>query len=445
MTTVSTSAMRQRSAAIQTSDEVRRVYTKVTRRIIPFLFICYVFAYLDRVNIGFAALQMKLDLGFSDAVYGLGAGIFFLGYFLLEVPSNLLLEKIGARKTLMRIMVVWGVISASCAFITSPTQFYVARFLLGAFEAGFFPGIVLYLTYWYPPMMRGKIITLFMSAIAVSGIIGGPLSGWIMANLSDTSGLGGWQWLFLIEAVPSVILGVLVIFVLADKPADARWLSAREKDVVIREVGTTDSHGHDHSFLKTLRDPRLYALSIIYFTIAAGLYIISFWLPEMVRSYHVTNPLHIGILTAIPYLVTSVGMVIIGRHSDKTRERRWHIALGMIVAAIGLVAVTFVHTSLPIALTVLSITALGVLTAMPLFWTIPTSYLSSSGSAGGIAVINSIGLIGGFASPSMLGWVKTTTGSLDFGLYTFAAALVIGAVLLLAAMPQRLLREEVRH
>jgi nitrate/nitrite transporter NarK len=213
---------------------------------------------------------------------------------------------------------------------------------------------------------------------------------------------------------------------------------------VTREVGTTDT-GHDHSFLKTLRDPRLYALSIIYFAIAAGLYIISFWLPEMVRSYHVTNTLHIGILTAIPYLVTSIGMVIIGRHSDKTRERRWHVALGMIVAAVGLVAVTFVHTSLPIALIVLSITALGVLTAMPLFWTIPTSYLSSSSSAGGIAVINSIGLIGGFASPSMLGWVKTTTGSLDFGLYTFAAALAIGAVLLLAAMPQRLLREEVRH
>ncbi|TPQ35306.1 MFS transporter [Cupriavidus pinatubonensis] len=443
MTTISTSAARQRTADIHSSDEVRSVYAKVTRRIIPFLFICYVFAYLDRVNIGFAALQMKHDLGFSDAVYGLGAGIFFIGYFLFEVPSNLLLEKIGARKTMMRIMVVWGVISASFAFITSPTQFYVARFFLGAFEAGFFPGIVLYLTYWFPPAMRGKIITLFMSAIAVSGIIGGPLSGWIMTNLSDTSGLHGWQWLFIIEAVPSVILGVLVLFVLADKPADASWLSAREQEVVAREVGATDPHGHDHSFLKTLRDPRLYALSVVYFTIAAGLYIISFWLPEMVRSYHVTNPLHIGILTMIPYLITTVGMVVVGKHSDKTRERRWHVALGMIVAAMGLVAVTFVHSSLPVALAVLSITTLGVLTAMPLFWTIPTSYLSSSGAAGGIAVINSIGLIGGFASPSMLGLVKTTTGSLDYGLYTFAAALVLGAVLLLAAMPQHLLREEI--
>jgi len=441
MTTVSTSAAQPGVTPVHTNDEVRRAYSKVTWRIIPFLFICYVFAYLDRVNIGFAALQMKQDLGFSDAVYGLGAGIFFIGYFLLEVPSNLLLEKIGARKTLMRIMILWGVISGSFAFVTTPTQFYAARFLLGAFEAGFFPGIVLYLTYWYPPMMRGKIITLFMSAIAVSGIIGGPMSGWIMSNMSQTSGLDGWQWLFLIEAIPSIIFGFLVIFVLADKPADARWLSAREKEVVAHEVGNAGTHGHDESFLKTLRDPRLYALSIIYFTIAAGLYIISFWLPEMVRSYHVTDPFRIGMLTAIPYLTTTVGMVFIGRHSDKTRERRWHVALGMLVAAAGLVAVTYVHDSLTVALVVLSITTLGILTAMPLFWTIPTSYLSSASAAGGIAVINSIGLIGGFASPSVLGWVKTTTGSLDYGLYTFAAALVIGAGLLLAAMPQRLLQE----
>ncbi len=445
MTTLSTSAARAGSAPVHTSDEVRRAHSKVTWRIIPFLFVCYVFAYLDRVNIGFAALQMKQDLGFSDAVYGLGAGVFFVGYFLFEVPSNLLLEKIGARKTLMRIMVIWGLISACFVFVRTPMQFYVARFLLGAFEAGFFPGIVLYLTYWYPPMMRGKIITLFMSAIAVSGVIGGPLSGWIMANLNGTSGLAGWQWLFIIEAAPSVVLGILVIFVLADKPADARWLSAREKEVIIHEVGATGAQGHGHSFLKTLGDPRLYALSIIYFTIAAGLYIISFWLPAMVRSYNVTNPLSIGILTAIPYLITTAGMIIIGRHSDRTRERRWHVALGMIVAAIGLVAVTFVHSSLTIALIVLSVTTMGILTAMPLFWTIPTSYLSSSGSAGGIAVINSIGLIGGFASPSVLGWVKTSTGSLDHGLYTFAATLVIGAVLLLAAMPQRLLREDIRH
>jgi D-galactonate transporter len=417
----------------------------VTRRIIPFLFICYVFAYLDRVNIGFAALQMKGDLGFSDAVYGLGAGIFFIGYFLFEVPSNLLLEKIGARKTLMRIMVVWGAISASFVFTKTPAQFYVARFLLGAFEAGFFPGIVLYLTYWYPPMMRGKIITLFMSAIAVSGVVGGPLSGWIMAGLSGSSGLAGWQWLFIIEAIPSIVLGVLVIFVLSDKPSVARWLSDREKELVIHEVGAAGTRGHHHSFLNTLRDPRLYALSIIYFTIAAGLYIISFWLPAMVRGYNVTDPLYIGILTAIPYLVTTVGMVFIGKHSDKTRERRWHVALGMVVAAIGLVAVTFVHSSLVLALIVLSVTTLGVLTAMPLFWTIPTSYLSSSGSAVGLAVINSIGLIGGFVSPSVLGWVNKSTGSLNNGLYTFAAALVIGALLLLAVIPQRLLTDEVRR
>jgi D-galactonate transporter len=445
MTSVFTTEQQPDSVPVHTNDEIWRAYSKVTWRIIPFLFICYVFAYLDRVNIGFAALQMKQELGFSDAVYGVGAGIFFIGYFLFEVPSNLLLEKIGARKTLMRIMVVWGVVSASFIFVRTPNQFYIGRFFLGAFEAGFFPGIVVYLTYWYPPAMRGKIITLFMSAIAVSGVIGGPLSGWIMANLNATFGLDGWQWLFLIEAVPSFVLGILVFIVLADKPGDARWLSSREREVIVHQVNTAGMHHAGDTFLKSLRDPRLYAMSLVYFTIAAGLYIISFWLPTMVRSYNVADPLKVGILTAVPYLFTIVAMIVIGRHSDKTRERRWHVALGMIVAAIGLLVVTFVHGSLVVAMIVLSITTMGILTAMPLFWTIPTSYLSSASNAGGIAVINSVGLIGGFASPSVLGWVKTSTGSLNYGLYTFAAALVIGAILLLTAMPQRLLREEGRR
>ncbi|GAB7533917.1 MFS transporter [Burkholderia sp. 3C] len=442
MTIVRSSTSASAATDTGTRSDIRAVYAKVTRRLVPFLFICYVFAYLDRVNIGFAALSMKDDLGFSDTVYGLGAGIFFLGYVLFEVPSNLLLEKIGARKTMMRIMVVWGLVSISFVFVRTPLQFYFARFLLGTFEAGFFPGIVLYLTYWYPPAMRGKIITMFMSAIAVSGVIGGPLSGWIMANLGQLHGLADWQWLFIIEGIPSVALGILVLFVLADRPADANWLTEGEKQIVMETVkGAKPVGERDHSFGSTLRDPRLYLLSIVYFTIAAGLYIISFWLPTMVRSFHVSDPLQIGVLTAIPYLITAICMVLVGRHSDKTRERRWHVALGMIVAAVGLVAVTLVHTSLTIALCILTVTAIGVLSAMPVFWTIPTSYLSNSGAAGGLAVINCIGLIGGFASPSLLGWIKTETGRLDFGLYVFAVALVAAAALLIVTMPRHLLRE----
>ncbi|OAJ56014.1 MFS transporter [Paraburkholderia ginsengiterrae] len=436
MATTSTTSVSERF----TRDELSSVYRKVTWRIIPFLFICYVFAYLDRVNIGFAALQMKQDLNFSDAVYGLGAGMFFVGYFLFEVPSNLLLEKIGARKTLMRIMVVWGLISGSFPFIHTPVQFYIARFLLGAFEAGFFPGVVLYLTYWYPGAMRGKIIAIFMSAIAVAGIIGGPLSGWVMGHMNGVYGWEGWQWMFAIEAVPSVVLGLLTIVALADKPQHAKWLTHREQQMVIESIATTSADA-EHSFTMALRDPRLYVMSFVYFTIAAGIYVISFWLPTMIRNYGVNDPVQIGILTAIPYIVGAVGMVLISKNSDKTGERRWHTALCMLGGGVGLVAATFVPGNLTLALCALSLATTCILTTMPVFWTIPTSYLSGTAAAGGVALINSIGLLGGFVSPSVIGWLKTVTGSLTYGLYTFSTVLTVGAVVLLAGMPARLLRK----
>lgn len=419
-------------------NESKEIYAKVTRNIIPFLFICYVFAYLDRVNIGFAALQMKQDLNFSDAVYGFGAGVFFVGYFLFEVPSNLLLVKIGARKTLMRIMVVWGLISGSFAFIHTPLQFYIARFFLGAFEAGFFPGVVLYLTYWYPSAMRGKMIALFMSAIAVAGIVGGPLSGWIMTHMSGVYGFTGWQWMFLIEAVPSVVMGLLTLVILVDYPEKAKWLSPHERQVVSQGVAASSSDS-EHSFGKALRDPRLYVLALVYFTIAAGIYVISFWLPTMIRNYGVDDPWRIGVLTAIPYLVGAVGMVLISKNSDRTMERRWHTAACMILGGAGLVAATLVPNNLVLALCALTVATTCILTTMPVFWTMPTSYLSGTAAAGGIAMINSIGLIGGFVSPSVIGWLKTATGSLTSGLYIFSGVLVVGAVLLLYGFPARLI------
>jgi D-galactonate transporter len=429
------------------TDEATSVYRKVNLRLIPFLFICYVAAYLDRINIGFAQLQMKQDLGFSDAVYGLGAGIFFFGYALFEVPSNLLLEKIGARKTLIRILVLWGLTSAGMMLVSTPTQLYVARFLLGLFEAGFFPGIILYFTYWYPTRMRARIIALFMSGMAVAGIIGGPLSGWIMNDLAGVNGWKGWQWMFLLEGLPSVFLGVLAWFLLCDRPAEARWLSAHEKDLIDRTLQRDRQAlgpAHHGSLRQALRDPTIYILAFAYFTFIAGTYVITFWLPTMVKSFGISNPLEIGALTAIPYLIGAIGMVVLGKHSDRTGERRWHCAGAAFLGGAGLVAASFLTGHLAAALVALSFATIGIFATMPLFWSIPTAYLSSSAAAGGIALINSLGLVGGFVSPFVIGWVKASTGSVNYGLYIVTGLMVAGAIALLFGVSAKALQERPR-
>lgn len=427
------------------SIERSRVYTKVNLRLIPFLFICYVAAYLDRINIGFAQLQMKADLGFSDAVYGLGAGIFFFGYALFEVPSNLLLVKIGARKTLLRIMVLWGLTSAGMMFVTTPAQLYCARFLLGLFEAGFFPGIILYFTYWYPSGMRARIVALFMSGMAVAGIVGGPLSGWIMNDMAGINGWSGWQWMFLLEGIPAVLLGVMAWFVLPDRPGDARWLSAGEKDLIentLQQDRSTLGPSPHGSLRDAMRDPKIYILAFAYFTFIAGTYVITFWLPTIVKSFGIADPLRIGLLTAIPYLIGAVGMVVLGKSSDRTRERRWHAAGAAFLGGAGLVAATLLSGNLAMALVALSFAAIGILATMPLFWAMPTAYLSGPAAAGGIALINSLGLIGGFVSPFVIGWFKTTTGSVNGGLYFVTVLMVLGAVALLLGIPAKALREK---
>lgn len=430
------------------TDEATSIYRKVNLRLIPFLFICYVAAYLDRINIGFAQLQMKQDLGFSDAVYGLGAGIFFFGYALFEVPSNLLLEKIGARKTLVRILVLWGLTSAGMMLVSTPTQLYVARFLLGLFEAGFFPGIILYFTYWYPTRMRARIIALFMSGMAVAGIIGGPLSGWIMNDLASVNGWKGWQWMFLLEGLPSVFLGVLAWFLLCDRPAKARWLSAHEKDLINRTLQRDRQAlglAHHGSLRQALRDPTIYILAFAYFTFIAGTYVITFWLPTMVRSFGISNPLEIGVLSAIPYLIGAIGMVVLGKHSDRTGERRWHCAGAAFLGGAGLVAASFLAGHLAAALVALSFATIGIFATMPLFWSIPTAYLSSSAAAGGIALINSLGLVGGFVSPFVIGWVKASTGSVNYGLYFVTGLMVLGAIALLLGVSAKALQQPARR
>lgn len=417
------------------------IYARISWRLLPLLFACYVLAYLDRINVGFAQLQMKSDLAFSDAVYGLGAGIFFVGYFLFEVPSNLLLQKIGARKTITRIMVMWGLISMGMSLVYAPWSFYLMRFLLGIFEAGFFPGIILYLTYWYPARYRARAIAVFSSAFAVAGVIGGPLSGWIMNDMAGHWGLEGWRWMFILEGLPTCLLGIVVYFYLDDKPTLANWLSEDEKRTVQGEINAENASGPSKhglsSYLVAMRDPKIYVLSLSWFFFVCGIYMMSFWLPTIVQEMGVSDPLHIGFLTAIPFTVATVGTILIGMHSDRRLERRWHCALPAILAGAALIGLTFAHGDVHISFVLLSLASLGIVTTVPLFWAILSEYLKGTAAAGGIAFVNSLGLIGGFACPFALGWIKTSTGSLDLGNWIVGSGMALGGILILIAVRPR--------
>ncbi|SAK64473.1 MFS transporter [Caballeronia ptereochthonis] len=422
-------------AAPHSLATVNATYRRITWRLIPFLFVCYVAAYLDRINIGFAQIQMRNDLGFSDAVYGLGAGIFFAGYFLFEVPSNLVLERIGARKTLIRIMLLWGLTSAGMMFVKSPTTFYIMRFMLGVFEAGFFPGMIFYLTYWYPAERRGRVMALFLTAVAMAGVLGGPVSGWALNRLDGLHGLQGWQWLFLVEGLPSCLLGIAAYFHLDDNPREARWLSDAEKTIVRHQLDKERDAGSPfdrHGFGGALKSGRIYALAFVWFTFICGVYAISFWLPALIRGAGVTDAYSIGMLSAIPYGVAVLTMVLVSRHSDRTRERRWHTAACALIGAAALSAIAGTGSDLTLALACISVATACIFTLQPLFWAIATDFLAGTRAAAGtIAFINSLGLLGGFASPSMLGFVKTVTGSLNNGLYVVSALLVTGALITL--------------
>ena len=428
-------------------DAASAVYAKVTWRIVPLLFLCYILAYLDRINIGFAQLQMKTDLGFTDAIYGLGAGIFFLGYFLFEVPSNILLTRIGARKTITRIMVVWGLISASMAFIHAPWLFYTLRFLLGAFEAGFFPGIILYLMFWYPGGYRGRVIAIFSSASAFAGVIGGPLSGWIMNDLTGAGGLAGWQWLFILEGIPTTLLGIFVFLYLDDRPGEANWLTMGEKALISMNLEAEQSRkagggGHGLASLRSvLGHPMLYLFALAWFCFICGIYMISFWLPTLVKGLGVASPLRIGLLTAIPFGLATAGMILIAMHSDKTLERRWHCAIPAFLGALGLVGLNYAGGSPIASFALLSLASVCVFSTVPMLWSIPTAYLKGPGAAPAIALINSLGLLGGFVSPFTLGWIRTSTGSLAWGNWLTAGLLCLGGIVILASVRPGMLRE----
>ncbi len=409
-------------------------YRKVTWRLLPLLFLCYVLAYLDRVNVGFAKLQMQKDLGFSDTVYGIGAGVFFIGYFLFEVPSNLILERVGARIWIARIMILWGLLSSATMFVSGETSFYVLRFALGVAEAGFFPGIILYLTYWYTRTHRARMVAGFMTAITLSGVIGGPVSGFILSRLSGASGLAGWQWLYLLEGLPSIVVGLLVLSLLDDGPSKAKWLSEEERQFLIRRVEEeeelkTAEGVRPHRLVDAFRSGKLWLFAVIYFCVVMGLYGISFWLPSILEDTMTSDPWHIGLLTAVPWAAAAVVMVLVGRHSDRTGERRWHTALPALIAGAAFAASAIPGISALPSFAALAVATCGVMAAVSCFWSLPTAFLSGTAAAAGIAWINSLGNLAGYVSPFVVGTVRDRTGSMSAALLVLAASLVAAGLL----------------
>ena len=412
-------------------------YLKVTWRLIPFLLVCYIIAYLDRVNVGFAKLQMQNALGFSDVVYGLGAGMFFIGYFIFEVPSNIILHRVGARRWIARIMVTWGLISGSMMFVQTEMQFYVMRFLLGVAEAGFFPGIILYLTYWYPAQRRGRIISLFMTGIPLAGVIGGPLSGWIMKSWDQVGGYQGWQWMFLLEALPAVFVGFMVYWYLDDRITDAKWLSESERQMLAQRIDEEDQSKEHMPVSAVFKNKRVWVMSAIYFSLAMSLYGVSFWLPTLIKGMGATDNLQIGLLSAIPWSAGVLSMLWFGRSADKHKERRWHVVIPMLMAATGLVLSVLLASNVYLSFAALILACMGIVSGIPLFWSLPTSFLAGAGAAAGIAAINSIANLAGFVAPYVVGWLKQVTQSTDSGMYLLAVVLLIGAAITLT-IPSKL-------
>ena len=406
-------------------------YLKVTWRLIPLLLLCYIVAYLDRVNVGFAKLQMAGELGFSDAVYGLGAGMFFIGYFFFEVPSNIILHRVGARVWIARIMVTWGIVSGGMMFIQTETQFYVMRFLLGLAEAGFFPGIILYLTYWYPSHRRARIVSMFMTGIPLAGVIGGPLSGWIMKSWDQVNGLHGWQWMFLLEAIPSVLIGVVVYFYLDDRITSAKWLKDEERDLLQKRIEEEESDKEHVPMMQVFKSGRMWTMSAIYFTMAMSLYGVSFWLPTIIKGMGVTDNFEIGMLSSLPWIAAVFSMLLFARSADKMRERRWHVIVPMLMGSTGLILSVLLSSNHYLSFAALILACMGIVSAIPLFWSLPTAFLVGAGAAAGIAAINSIANLAGFLAPYLVGWLKQLTSSTDSGMYMLAAALVIGAAITL--------------
>lgn len=414
---------------------------KITWRIVPFVMFAYFIAFFDRINIGFAALTMNQDLGFSSTVFGIGAGMFFIGYFLTDIPSNIILQKVGPRIWLARIMVSWGAIAACMMFVETATGFYILRFLLGVAEAGFFSGIILYLSTWFPVKRRAQVIAFFMAAAPISAMLGSPLAGTIL-SLHGALGLKGWQLMFLIDAVAAIILGVFTLFYLNDRPEKNRWLSQKETEWLITTLAQERSgQGHQAktSIWKGLTDARVLTLAVVYFGTSAGLYSLNIWSPQFIKSFGLST-FQIGFVNAIPAALSVVAMILWAKHSDKTKERTWHVVSACLLACVGFILAGSVH-SLPLAIFALILANIGISSCKPPLWSIPSLFLNGPAAAAGLAAINSIGNLGGFAGPAVIGWLKETTGDFSLALYCVAGMLVVSALLTLSIEINRKRRE----
>ena len=406
-----------------------RAIRKITWRLIPFLMLLYFVAFLDRINVGFAALTMNKDIGLTSQMFGLGSGIFFLGYFAFEVPSTIILHKVGARFWIGRVMITWGLVSVAMAFTRGPVSFYVLRFLLGLAEAGFFPGIILYLSYWFPSNHRSAVTAMFMAAAPAAGLIGSPVSGALM-QLNGLLSLRGWQWLFLVEGIPALVLGVITFRFLTDRPADAEWLTEDERDwlsqaILQEQVAITDPRSH--SVWRALADWKVLALSLAYFGTSAGLYTIGFWAPLIVKGLGF-SVLKVGFLVAIPNLIAVIGMVLWSRNSDRTGERYWHAAIACLIGAVGMAMAAGAGSSAILAIAGLSLTAFGVSAAKPPLWSLPTTFFAGTAAAASIGLINSLGTLGGFAGPYMIGSTNGANEHFSRGLYLVGGTLIVSAV-----------------
>ena len=421
------------------ADPIHALYHKITWKLIPFLCFCYLAAYLDRINIGFAKLQMQDQLQFSETAFGLGAGLFFVGYILFEVPSNLILERVGARIWIARIMITWGLLSACTLLVTSTTQFYVLRFLLGVAEAGFLPGVLYYLTTWFPTHRRGRVIALFMIGLPLSSVIGGPLSGWIMGHFDQIGGLRGWQWLFLLEALPSVLLGVLAFWALPNTYHQAKWLSAEEKALLQQQLHA-DASQASHSprrFRDGFFNIKVWMLGGIDFSILLSAYAMGFWMPTLIRNAGISDTFHIGLLTALPSVAALAGMLLIGASSDKYRERRWHIIVPFLVGAVAMASSTFFTHNVVATVALFAVASAAILGAVPVFFSLPATFLTGTAAATGFALACSLANIAGLVSNSLMGLAIDVTGSSAGAMWFFAGSLVLSCLLVIA-LPAKL-------
>jgi MFS family permease len=428
----------QRATASELTETQRSALNKAAWRLLPLLTIAYLFNYFDRTVVGFAALTMNRDIGLSASQFGFGAGLLFITYCLFEIPSNLVLYRVGPRRWLARIMITWGLISAATAFVVGPYSFYTARLLLGAAEAGYFVGVTYYLAAWFPPLIRTRMLAWFLVGIPLSTVIGGPLAG-LLLQLDGIWGLAGWQWLFLGVSLPCVVFGIITYALLTDRPQDAHWLSLAERDALVGMLTAETRERPKSEFWAAVRDPRVLTLAGVQFCFTLGSYGIGIWLPQIVKTYKFSN-LEVSLIVTVPYLFASIAMILWAWHIDRTGKKVGNLAIACFLGAVGLVASVLLTGSLLVALAGLTVALIGVTSARAIFWNVPTRFLTGIAAAGGLAFINTIGVFGGFVGPSMMGWLKDLTGSFTTGLLAMAAIMV--AATLLAASLKLLIKQE---